>query len=133
MSDDDGLKRSPRHDAKRQHAKAAFRSHHSPILRRPPAARTAPPPRSANCDSKRAGRRPLDSLRFRPAGTRFAQRKADCCSCHIKADRTTCGNPASIHRTRTSPRLRQKLIPTHEAVKFNALIIPVDRLKDFSP
>jgi hypothetical protein len=23
------------------------------------------------------------TLRFRPAGTRFAQRKADCCSCHI--------------------------------------------------
>ena len=107
---------------KRQHATSALRGAKSPIMRRHPAARTAPTPRSANCDSKQPGRRPLDCLRFRPAGTRFAQRNADCCSCHIKADRNTSCNPTAISMTRTSPRLRQKMIPIHEAVKFNATV-----------
>jgi hypothetical protein len=35
--------------------KAAFSSHNSPKQRRHPSARTAPPPRSVNCDSKRSG------------------------------------------------------------------------------
>mgnify|MGYP003406571840 CR=1 FL=1 len=75
--------------------------------------------RQENCDSKKAGPTAFDDLRFRPAGTRFAQRKADCCSCHIKADRTISCSPTAITRTSTSTRPLRKLIPTHEAVKFN--------------